>query len=121
VFTGDALFIGDVGRTDFYPDRAREVAGLLYDSIHRKLLPLGDQTVLYPAHGAGSICGSGMASRDVSTLGYERRHNPRLQMERDAFVAYKIGENHYQPPYFKEMERANKEGRRLSAWPFARP
>lgn len=121
VFTGDALFIGDVGRTDFYPDRAREVAGLLYDSIHHKLLPLGDQTIVYPAHGAGSICGSGMASRDVSTLGYERRHNPRLQMDRDAFIDYKINENHYQPPYFREMERANKEGRRLHAWPIAQP
>ncbi len=121
VFTGDALFIGDVGRTDFYPDRAQEVAGLLYDSIHRKLLPLGDQAVLYPAHGAGSICGSGMAARDFSTLGYERRHNPRLQMDRAAFVDFKVNENHYQPPYFQEMEKANTEGRRLPAWPFARP
>lgn len=121
VFTGDALFIGDVGRTDFYPDRAKEVAGLLYDSIHRKLLPLGDQVIVYPAHGAGSICGSGMAPRDVSTLGYERRHNPRLQMDRDTFIDYKINENHYQPPYFREMEKANKEGRRLRAWPNAQP
>jgi hydroxyacylglutathione hydrolase len=78
VFTGDALFIGDVGRTDFYPDRAEEVAGKLYDSIFNKLLPLGDQTILYPAHGAGSVCGAGMAAREFSTLGYERRHNPRL-------------------------------------------
>ena len=58
VFTGDALFIGDVGRTDFFPDRAKEVAGLLYDSIFEKILPLGDQTILYPAHGAGSVAGS---------------------------------------------------------------
>ena len=64
VFTGDALFVGDVGRTDFYPDRKREVAGLLFDSLH-KLLALGDQAMIYPAHGAGSVCGSGMAEREL--------------------------------------------------------
>src|SRR3546814_7233360 len=65
VFTGDALFVGDVGRTDFYPDRKREVAGLLFDSL-QKILALGDQVILYPAHGAGSVCGSGMAERERS-------------------------------------------------------
>ncbi|MGE0578390.1 MAG: IS21 family transposase [Reyranella sp.] len=58
VFCGDPLFVGDVGRTDFYPERRQEVAGLLFDSLHRKLLPLGDQTVFYPAHSTGSVCGS---------------------------------------------------------------
>lgn len=110
VFTGDALFIGDVGRTDFYPDRAQEVAGLLYDSIHQKLLPLGDPVILYPAHGAGSVCGSGMASREFSTLGIERKTNPALQLDRDAFIRRKVGEHHYQPPYFRQMEKYNLEG-----------
>ncbi|MBN2294505.1 MAG: MBL fold metallo-hydrolase, partial [Pirellulales bacterium] len=55
VFTGDALFIGDVGRTDFFLDRAEEVAGMLYDSIFEKILPLGDHVLLWPAHGAGSV------------------------------------------------------------------
>ncbi|MGB7407987.1 MAG: rhodanese-like domain-containing protein [Pontixanthobacter sp.] len=110
VFTGDALFVGDVGRTDFYPDRKREVAGLLYDSL-QKILDLGDQVILYPAHGAGSVCGSGMAEREFSTLGHERRNNPRLQFEsRDAFIDFKVEENHYQPPYFQLMERLNLEG-----------
>ncbi|UAB78845.1 MBL fold metallo-hydrolase [Erythrobacter sp. SCSIO 43205] len=110
VFTGDALFVGDVGRTDFYPDRKREVAGLLYDSL-QKLLALGDQAILYPAHGAGSVCGSGMAEREFSTIGHERRNNPRLQLgEREAFIEAKIAENHYQPPYFRLMERLNIEG-----------
>ncbi len=110
VFTGDALFIGDVGRTDFYPDRASEVAGLLYDSL-RKILTLGDQAVVYPAHGAGSVCGSGMADRDVSTLGYERLNNPRLRIDdRDEFVAAKLAERHEQPPYFENMERQNLTG-----------
>lgn len=111
VFTGDALFIGDVGRTDFFPDRAEEVAGLLYDSIFEKLLPLGDHVLVYPAHGAGSVCGSGMASREFSTIGYERQFNPALQVEsRDAFIRRKVSEHHYQPPYFKQMERFNQEG-----------
>jgi hydroxyacylglutathione hydrolase len=111
VFTGDALFIGDVGRTDFFPDRKEEVAGLLYDSIFEKLLPLGDQVLLYPAHGAGSVCGSGMAQREFSTLGYEKRNNPALQFEsRQAFVDFKVNEHHYMPPYFKKMEEYNQFG-----------
>ncbi len=111
VFTGDALFIGDVGRTDFFPDRPEEVAGMLYDSIFGKLLPLGDAVLLWPAHGAGSVCGAGMADRNFSTLGYERKHNPVLQKaDRDAFIHYKTGEEHFQPPYFRRMERYNLEG-----------
>jgi hydroxyacylglutathione hydrolase len=111
VFTGDALMIGDVGRTDFFPDRAEEVAGLLYDSIFNKLLPLGDQTILYPSHGAGSVCGDSMASREFSTIGYERQNNSVLRKaDRDAFVDYKVNEHHYLPPYFKKMEEYNQQG-----------
>lgn len=111
VFTGDALFVGDVGRTDFYPDRREEVAGLLYDSIFATLLPLGDGVLLCPAHGAGSVCGSGMASRDFSSLGYERRFNPALQVDsRDEFIRNKVNEHHYKPPYFARMEEYNQNG-----------
>ena len=111
VFTGDCLFIGDVGRTDFFPDRAEEVAGLLFDSLFDKLLPLGDQVLLYPAHGAGSVCGSGMASREFSTLGYERRHNPSLQKtDREEFIRMKLAEQHSYPPYFRKMEQFNLAG-----------
>jgi len=110
VFTGDALFVGDVGRTDFYPDRRREVAGLLYDSL-QDVLALGDQAIIYPAHGAGSVCGSGMTEREFSTVGHERINNPRLQItDREAFIDFKTNENHYQPPYFRLMERLNMEG-----------
>jgi hydroxyacylglutathione hydrolase len=110
VFTGDTLFVGDVGRTDFYPDRAREVAGLLFDSL-RKLESLGKQAVIYPAHGAGSVCGSGMASREVSTIGHEKANNPRLRIsDREDFIAAKLAENHDRPPYFEYMERGNLEG-----------
>lgn len=110
VFTGDALFIGDVGRTDFYPERAREVAGALFDSL-QKLLTLGDQAVVYPAHGAGSVCGSGMADRELSTIGYERRNNPRLAIaDRERFIEAKLAEHHEVPPYFKRMEALNLSG-----------
>lgn len=122
VFTGDALFIGDVGRTDFFPDRKEEVAGLLYDSIFNKLLPLGDQTILYPAHGAGSVCGKGMAPRDFSTIGHERKHNPLLQLgSREAFIARKVSEKHPLPPYFRQMESYNQEGNPPSVLPLPRP
>lgn len=122
VFTGDCLFIGDVGRTDFYPDRAEEVAGRLYDSLFKTLLPLGDQCLVYPAHGAGSVCGSGMADREFSSLGYERLNNPMLQItDRDAFVRHKVNEHHYQPPYFRAMERINIEGAAGRQTPLAPP
>ncbi len=123
VFTGDALFIGDVGRTDFFPDRAEEVAGLLFDSIFKTILPLGDQTILCPAHGAGSVCGGGMASREFSTLGYERQHNPVLQKtDRAEFIDYKVNEHHYKPPYFKKMEEYNQNGQPpLKGLPVPRP
>jgi len=110
VFTGDALFIGDVGRTDLYPDRALEVPGLLFDSL-QKILALGDQAVVYPAHGAGSVCGSDMADREVPTIGFERRNNPRLRLrDRDRFIAEKVAEHHDYPPYFKRMEALNLSG-----------
>lgn len=110
VFTGDALFVGDVGRTDFYPDRAEEVAGLLFDSL-RKITALGDQAIIYPAHGAGSVCGDNMAEREFSTIGYERLTNPMLQIEdRDAFIAKKLAEHHDQPPYFRLIEELNLKG-----------
>lgn len=110
VFTGDTLFVGDVGRTDFYPDRAEAMAGNLYDSL-QKLLALGDQAILYPAHGSGSVCGAGMSEREFSTIGHERRNSPRLQIEaREAFIAAKTSEHHYKPPYFKVMERMNMFG-----------
>lgn len=111
VFTGDALFIGDVGRTDFFPDQREHVAGLLYDSIFETILPLGDQTILCPAHGAGSVCGESMAKREFSTLGYERRHNRVLRMtDRDEFVQFKATEFHHMPMYFEHIHALNQQG-----------
>jgi hydroxyacylglutathione hydrolase len=111
VFTGDALFIGDVGRTDFFPDRLEETAGLLYESVFEKVLPLGDQVMLFPAHGAGSVCGAGMADRDFSTLGFERQTNPALQVDtKNDFIQNKVREKHTKPPYFSKMEEYNLNG-----------
>ncbi|MBN1444781.1 MAG: MBL fold metallo-hydrolase [Candidatus Omnitrophica bacterium] len=114
VFTGDALFTGSTGRTDFFPDKKGEAAGLLYDSIFGKVLPLGDGVILYPAHGSGSVCGRGIASRDFSTIGFEKYYNPALQIKtKQGFIDYKTREKHYMPPYFKEMEKLNLEKRQL--------
>jgi len=80
VFTGDVLFAGETGRIDLYgTDKQREMGGLLHDSIFNKILPLGDQTVLCPAHGAGSVCGADIREQDYTTIGYEKKTNPQLQ------------------------------------------
>lgn len=112
VFTGDALFVGDVGRTDLYgPEEAPRLAANLYDSIFNKILTLGDEVILYPAHGAGSVCGGAIAKRDCSTLGLERIQNPILQKtDREEFIKSKLEEQLEFPPYFKKMEQYNQEG-----------
>jgi hydroxyacylglutathione hydrolase len=111
VFTGDALFVGDVGRTDLYgPEETPRLAANLYDSIFKKLLPLGDGVILCPAHGGGSVCGINIANRDESTLGIERAQNPLLQLDRDAFIKHKVAERPERPYYFRQMEKYNLEG-----------
>jgi hydroxyacylglutathione hydrolase len=112
VFTGDALFVGDVGRTDLYgPEEVSRLASNLYDSIFNKLLPLGDGVILCPAHGGGSVCGMHIASRDESTIGIERAQNPVLQIkDKDEFVRYKVAEKPERPHYFGQMEKYNLEG-----------
>lgn len=111
VFTGDALFAGDLGRVDLLGmDRAEEMACLLYDSIYNRLLPLGDEVIACPAHGAGSVCAASIADRKWTTLGIERKHNPKLQVSgKEEFVA-KMAVELERPPYFREMERLNLEG-----------
>ena len=111
VFTGDALFAGDVGRVDLMgEDRMEEMAGLLYDSLYERLLPLGDEVIVCPAHGSGSSCGAAIADREWTTIGLERRLNPRLRYEdKDEFVQGVARKLEY-PPYFARMERLNLEG-----------
>ena len=109
-FTGDALFAGDVGRTDFYPDRKEEVAGELYDSLHKKILPLGDGVIVCPAHGGGSVCGADISDLSWTTVGYEKETNPLLRLDREAFIRKKVAERHHYPPYFARMEKLNHDG-----------
>ncbi len=111
LFTGDALFSGDVGRVDLLgPARIREMAGLLYDSIFKMILPLGDQLLVCPAHGAGSVCGESIADRVWTTVGIERLYNPKLKYtDRDSFIAAN-GRDLEKPHYFPEMERLNLSG-----------
>jgi glyoxylase-like metal-dependent hydrolase (beta-lactamase superfamily II) len=86
LLTGDTLFVGAVGRPDI-PGNERDNAGQLYDSLHTKILPLPDEIEIYPAHFLGSACGSGMSGKPTSTLGFERRLDPLLSLDREAFVA----------------------------------
>lgn len=112
VFTGDTLFVGDAGRIDLYGlDDAPRLASSLYDSIFNRLLPLGDNVIICPAHGAGSLCGLNIADRDESTLGTERLQSPILQLKNKLdFVKHKVAEQPERPPYFTRMERYNQEG-----------
>ena len=86
VLTGDTLFVGAVARPDL-PGRARENAAQLYASIHEKLLTLPDELEIYPGHFSGSLCGAGLSGKPSSTVAFERRWNPVLSMDRDAFIA----------------------------------
>jgi len=104
VLTGDTLFIGDVGRPDLRASlgwTAHDLGAHLYDSLHHKLLPLPDATLVYPAHGAGSLCGKNLSSDTVSTLGDQRRFNYALQpMTKDVFIQLVTADQPDAPAYF---------------------
>jgi glyoxylase-like metal-dependent hydrolase (beta-lactamase superfamily II)/rhodanese-related sulfurtransferase len=112
VFTGDTLFIGDVGRPDLSKTHTpRELAGLLYDSLHGKLLPLGDKVLVYPAHGAGSLCGRNMRAERSSTIGTERLTNYALQIKSRAEFIRQLTESLPAPPeYFLQDAQINRTG-----------
>ena len=104
VLTGDTLFIGDVGRPDLRVAlgwSATDLGGMLFDSLHDKLLPLPDESLIYPAHGAGSLCGRAISKETVSTLGEQRRFNYALQpMSKEAFIGVVTADQPEAPPYF---------------------
>jgi len=104
VLTGDTLFIGDVGRPDLRASlgwTAHDLGAHLYDSLHNKLLPLPDETLVYPAHGAGSLCGKQLSSDTVSSLGDQRRLNYALQpMSKEEFIRLVTADQPDAPPYF---------------------
>jgi hydroxyacylglutathione hydrolase len=112
VFTGDTLFIGDVGRPDLIASEgfeANTLAGWLYESLHEKLLPLPDETLVYPAHGAGSLCGRNMSTDTFSTMGVQRPYNYALQdMTQAEFVEMVTKDQPPAPSYFGWDARLNR-------------
>jgi len=112
VLTGDTLFIGDVGRPDLSRTHTpQQLAGLLYDSLHQKLLALPDATLVYPAHGAGSLCGRSMRAERSSTIGTERLTNYALQIaSREEFIRQLTANLPARPDYFLEDAEMNRSG-----------
>ena len=112
VLTGDTLFIGDVGRPDLSPGiRRQQLAGLLYDSLHQKLMTLADNVLVYPAHGAGSLCGKNMRAERSSTIGTERLTNYALQIKsREEFIAQLTSNLPARPDYFSKDAEINRTG-----------
>ena len=117
LFTGDTLFIGDVGR----PDLAQKVqadltperlAALLFDSLHKKILPLADEIIIYPAHGAGSACGKNMSNETTDTLGHQKATNYALQpaLSKDAFIKEVLSGLTSPPAYFPSNVLLNSKG-----------
>lgn len=116
IFTGDTLFLGDVGRPDLAQKAAdltkEDLAGTLYDSLRTKIMPLADDVIVYPAHGAGSACGKHMSNETVDTLGNQKKSNYALRadMTREEFIA-EVTEGLLPPPkYFPLNVKMNREG-----------
>ncbi|MDC7995498.1 MBL fold metallo-hydrolase [Altibacter sp. HG106] len=116
LFTGDTLFLGDVGRPDLAQKAdditQEELAGILYDSLRSKIMPLGDEVIVYPAHGAGSACGKNMMKETVDTLGHQKEMNYALRadMSKEEFIK-EVTDGLLPPPaYFPMNVKMNKEG-----------
>lgn len=112
VLTGDTLFIGDVGRPDLSPGfSSQQLAGMLYDSLQSKLLTLPDDVLVYPAHGAGSLCGRNMRADRFSTIGTERMTNYALQIkDREEFIRQMTANLPARPEYFLQDAAINRQG-----------
>ncbi len=111
LFSGDTLFVGDVGRPDLFPGRAEDLASSLYDNLHDKIMTLPDECEVYPAHGAGSLCGRAMAAKRTSTIGYEKRYNYALRIkDKDAFVRALTSEMPAAPDHFTRCSAINRAG-----------
>jgi rhodanese-related sulfurtransferase/glyoxylase-like metal-dependent hydrolase (beta-lactamase superfamily II) len=111
LFCGDTLFVGDVGRPDLFPGRARELASKLYKSLHEKLLTLPAFCEVYPAHGAGSLCGRAMGSKRTSTIGYEKLFNAALQIkDAEEFIQSLTVDMPAAPDHFSRCSEINEKG-----------
>ncbi len=114
MFTGDTLFIGDVGRPDLVGSKgftAEQMASMLYDSLQEKILPLPDETEVYPAHGAGSLCGKSLSNETWSTLGNQKKFNYALKpMTREEFIKVVTADQPEVPAYFPVSASQNLKG-----------
>jgi hydroxyacylglutathione hydrolase len=112
--TGDTLFVGDAGRPDLVGvEAARELAGHMHDTLRNEYLTLADGVMVLPGHGAGSLCGKAIGSVLSSTLGFERQHNPALQVhDRDAYVEFATADLPEQPGNHKRIKQINRQGPR---------
>jgi hydroxyacylglutathione hydrolase len=123
IFTGDALFAGDVGRVDLLGlDKMKDLAEMLHETIFNKILPLGDHIIVCPGHGAGSVCGADIAERIWTTVGLEKKHNKKLKCKNKEDFISKISKKLDRPHYFRKMEKYNIEGAPiLGSLPILRP
>jgi len=111
VFTGDSLFMGDLGRTDFYgEENLTKMTELQYESVFKKLLTLGDHVLVCPAHGSGSACGESMDERPYTSIGYEKLTNKLLQFSTKKAFIKSFGRMRIKPRYFERMEALNVTG-----------
>ncbi len=114
IFTGDTLFIGDVGRPDLIGSvgfTAEEMGGMLYDSLREKILKLPDETEVYPAHGAGSLCGKSLSKETWSTLGEQKKTNYALkEMSKEEFIKIVAADQPEAPQYFAASAAQNLKG-----------
>ncbi len=115
IFTGDTLFVGDVGRPDLAQKdneiTMEDLAGMLYDSLHEKIMPLADDVIVYPAHGAGSSCGKNLGSETFSTIGTQKQTNYALQPQTKEDFIIAVTDGLAAPPqYFPINAKINKEG-----------
>lgn len=113
IFTGDTLFVGDVGRPDLFSGNLskEELAGMMYDSLQNKIKPLNDNIIVYPAHGPGSSCGKNLGPETFSTIGAQKATNYALQdMDKEAFINTVTTGLNTPPSYFPVNARINKEG-----------
>jgi glyoxylase-like metal-dependent hydrolase (beta-lactamase superfamily II)/rhodanese-related sulfurtransferase len=110
--TGDTLFVGDIGRPDLVgAEAARGLAGDMYDSLFERILPLDDSLLIYPGHGAGSLCGKSIGSMRATTLGFERKHNEALApRQHDEFIEYATSGLPEQPGNHKRIKDMNRRG-----------
>ena len=110
--TGDTLFVGDIGRPDLVGvEAARGLAGDMHESLHGKILPLNDSLLVYPGHGAGSLCGKSIGSMRSTTLGFERKYNPALSpREKDAFIEFATSDLPEQPGNHTRIKAMNRRG-----------